>query len=79
MITIALSRLKRRPLWQVGVALLAIYLAAFGAIFGSIRLLASIGPLLSIAGASFVLAWAFLGIARLRHDDDWHGDEWIGS
>jgi len=65
-----------RPLWQVGLALLALYLATFVGIAGFIRLLALIGPLLAIAGASLAVAWAFLGIAKLRSDDEWRDDEW---
>jgi len=60
-------------LWQVGLALLTLYLVAFAAILEFVRLLALIGPLLSIVGASLALAWAFLGVAKLRRDDEWIG------
>ena len=71
MARMTLSRLRLRPSWQVGLALLTLYLAAFVGIFEFIRLLALIGPLLAIAGASLAVAWAFLGIAKLRRDDEW--------
>jgi hypothetical protein len=38
-----------------------------------VRLLAVIGPVLSVAGASLAVAWAFLRIARLRREDQWFG------
>jgi hypothetical protein len=79
MATAAFTKLRQRPLWQVGLALLALYLMAFAAILVAIQLLAVIGPLLSIAGASLAVAWAFLGIARPRHEHEWQGDEWVGS
>jgi hypothetical protein len=70
-----LVRLRTRPLWQVGLVLLVLYLTAFAFILEGLRLLAALSPLLSIAGASLAVAWAFVGIANLRH----HDDEWIGS
>jgi hypothetical protein len=73
MAPVTLSTLSRRPLWQVGLALLTLYLVAFAAILESVQLLALIGPLLSIVGASLALTWAFLGIAKLRRDDEWIG------
>ena len=64
MARMTLSRLRRQPSWQVGLALLTLYLAAFVGICEFIRLLALIGPLLAIAGASLAVPW-FLGIAKL--------------
>ena len=67
------SRLRQRPLWQVGLVLFALYVASFAAIFELIQMLAFLGPLLSVAGASLALTWAFLGIAKMRREDEWVG------